>query len=95
MILKSASFDMFYLFYQEINDPLKNDSLEKVEDHVMEGLKELGAFGLQVPVDNGKPSILKFWHKAHVNNFEVIWKIKLLFNSFLQYQVVWHHIMVI
>lgn len=79
MILKSASFDMFYLFYQEINDPLKNDSLEKVEDHVMEGLKELGAFGLQVPVDNGKPSILKFWHKAHVNNFEVIWKIKLLF----------------
>lgn len=51
---------MFHLFYQEVNDPLKNDSLEKVEDHVMEGLKELGAFGLQVPVDNGKPSILKF-----------------------------------
>lgn len=39
---------------QEVNDPLKNDSLEKVEDHVMEGLKELGAFGLQVPVDNGR-----------------------------------------
>jgi len=40
-------------FFEEVNDPLKNDSLEKVEDHVMEGLKELGAFGLQVPVDNG------------------------------------------
>lgn len=32
---------------------MKNDALEKVEDHTMEGLKELGAFGLQVPVDLG------------------------------------------
>jgi very long chain acyl-CoA dehydrogenase len=30
---------------------LKNDALEKVEDHVMEGMKALGAFGLQVPQD--------------------------------------------
>lgn len=36
-----------------MNDPAKNDSLEKVEDHTMEGLKEMGAFGLQVPADLG------------------------------------------
>lgn len=38
---------------QEVNDAAKNDSLEKVEDHTMEGLKEMGAFGLQVPADLG------------------------------------------
>lgn len=86
---------MFYLFSQEVNDPLKNDSLEKVEDHVMEGLKELGAFGLQVPVDNGKLSTLKFGQEAPVKNFEVIWKMKYNFLSFLQYQVIWHCMMVI
>lgn len=36
-----------------MNDPAKNDTLEKVEDHTMEGLKEMGAFGLQVPSDLG------------------------------------------
>ena len=36
---------------QEVNDAAKNDTLEKVEDHTMEGLKEMGAFGLQVPAD--------------------------------------------
>ncbi|XP_041841494.1 very long-chain specific acyl-CoA dehydrogenase, mitochondrial [Melanotaenia boesemani] len=40
-------------FFEEVNDPAKNDALEKVEDHTMEGLKELGAFGLQVPADLG------------------------------------------
>lgn len=38
---------------QEVNDPMQNDNLEKVEDRTMEGLKEMGAFGLQVPVDFG------------------------------------------
>ena len=38
---------------QEVNDAAKNDVLEKVEDHTMEGLKEMGAFGLQVPADQG------------------------------------------
>ncbi|MBN3318575.1 ACADV protein, partial [Atractosteus spatula] len=38
---------------QEVNNPVKNDVLEKVEDSTMEGLKELGAFGLQVPTDLG------------------------------------------
>ncbi|XP_046876134.1 very long-chain specific acyl-CoA dehydrogenase, mitochondrial-like [Hypomesus transpacificus] len=40
-------------FFDEVNDPAKNDALEKVEDHTMEGLKEMGAFGLQVPADLG------------------------------------------
>ncbi|XP_005804828.1 very long-chain specific acyl-CoA dehydrogenase, mitochondrial [Xiphophorus maculatus] len=40
-------------FFEEVNDPAKNDALEKVEDKTMEGLKEMGAFGLQVPADLG------------------------------------------
>lgn len=36
-----------------MNDAAKNDALEKVEDRTMEGLKEMGAFGLQVPADLG------------------------------------------
>uniref|UniRef100_A0A8B9HCA0 Very long-chain specific acyl-CoA dehydrogenase, mitochondrial n=1 Tax=Astyanax mexicanus TaxID=7994 RepID=A0A8B9HCA0_ASTMX len=40
-------------FFEEVNDPAKNDTLEKVEDHTLEGLKELGAFGLQVSTELG------------------------------------------
>ncbi|XP_036967253.1 very long-chain specific acyl-CoA dehydrogenase, mitochondrial [Acanthopagrus latus] len=40
-------------FFEDVNDPAKNDALEKVEDQTMEGLKEMGAFGLQVPADLG------------------------------------------
>uniref|UniRef100_A0A671KG27 Very long-chain specific acyl-CoA dehydrogenase, mitochondrial n=1 Tax=Sinocyclocheilus anshuiensis TaxID=1608454 RepID=A0A671KG27_9TELE len=40
-------------FFEEVNDPMKNDALEKVEEHTMEGLKEMGAFGLQVPAELG------------------------------------------
>ena len=36
------------LIMQEQNDPMKNDELEKVEDSTLAGLKEMGAFGLQV-----------------------------------------------
>ncbi|CAB3979774.1 very long-chain specific acyl- dehydrogenase, mitochondrial [Paramuricea clavata] len=35
-------------FFEEFNDPAKNDTLEKVDDETMAGLKEMGAFGLQV-----------------------------------------------
>lgn len=35
-------------FFSEVNDAAKNDKLEKVPDDIMEGLKEMGAFGLQV-----------------------------------------------
>jgi len=34
---------------QEVNNSDKNDALETVEPDTMQGLKELGAFGLQVP----------------------------------------------
>lgn len=40
-------------FFQEVNDPMLNDELQMVEEKTMDGLKELGAFGLQVPVDLG------------------------------------------
>ncbi|KAI4897050.1 hypothetical protein NFI96_011398 [Prochilodus magdalenae] len=40
-------------FFDEVNDPAKNDALEMVEEHTMQGLKDLGAFGLQVPADLG------------------------------------------
>ncbi|XP_013781569.1 very long-chain specific acyl-CoA dehydrogenase, mitochondrial-like [Limulus polyphemus] len=40
-------------FFEEVNDPLKNDLIEKVEDNTMEGLREMGAFGMQVPQDLG------------------------------------------
>ncbi|XP_021550181.1 very long-chain specific acyl-CoA dehydrogenase, mitochondrial isoform X1 [Neomonachus schauinslandi] len=40
-------------FFEEVNDPAKNDMMEKVEETTMQGLKELGAFGLQVPGELG------------------------------------------
>ncbi|XP_003791220.1 very long-chain specific acyl-CoA dehydrogenase, mitochondrial isoform X1 [Otolemur garnettii] len=40
-------------FFEEVNDPAKNDTLEMVEETTLQGLKELGAFGLQVPSDLG------------------------------------------
>ncbi len=47
------SLQCAYACIQEVNDPMKNDALEKVEEHTMEGLKAMGAFGLQVPADLG------------------------------------------
>jgi very long chain acyl-CoA dehydrogenase len=40
-------------FFEEVNDPAKNDAEEKVEEKALNGLWELGAFGLQVPQDLG------------------------------------------
>ncbi|XP_011909038.1 PREDICTED: very long-chain specific acyl-CoA dehydrogenase, mitochondrial isoform X2 [Cercocebus atys] len=40
-------------FFKEVNDPAKNDTLEMVEETTLQGLKELGAFGLQVPSELG------------------------------------------
>lgn len=48
------NFIFIFLIIQEKNDALKNDALEKIDDATMEGLKELGAFGLQVPQHLGK-----------------------------------------
>lgn len=38
---------------QEVNDPAKNDMMEQVDENTMQGLKDLGAFGLQVPSELG------------------------------------------
>eukprot|EP00096_Caligus_rogercresseyi_P009665 TRINITY_DN3313_c0_g1_i1.p1 TRINITY_DN3313_c0_g1~~TRINITY_DN3313_c0_g1_i1.p1 ORF type:complete len:627 (+),score=235.08 TRINITY_DN3313_c0_g1_i1:72-1952(+) len=40
-------------FVNEVNDPLLNDKLETVPEETVQGLRELGAFGLQVPEDLG------------------------------------------
>ncbi|XP_018571262.1 very long-chain specific acyl-CoA dehydrogenase, mitochondrial [Anoplophora glabripennis] len=40
-------------FFEEINDPAKNDAEEKVEEKSLNALWELGAFALQVPQDLG------------------------------------------
>ncbi|XP_050313261.1 very long-chain specific acyl-CoA dehydrogenase, mitochondrial [Anthonomus grandis grandis] len=40
-------------FFKEINNPAKNEELEKVEDNTIAGLWELGAFSLQVPQEFG------------------------------------------
>ncbi|CAF2903369.1 unnamed protein product [Rotaria sp. Silwood2] len=45
--------DPIWKFFEEKNDPAKNDMNEKIPDEVMNGLKEQGAFGIQVPVELG------------------------------------------
>jgi len=40
-------------FFQEQNDPLKNDEICDVPKETMDGLKAMGAFGLQVPTELG------------------------------------------
>jgi very long chain acyl-CoA dehydrogenase len=40
-------------FFAEHNDPLKNDKEEKLDDKTMLSLREMGAFGLQVPEKYG------------------------------------------
>nr|CAH7737438.1 unnamed protein product [Callosobruchus chinensis] len=36
-------------FFEEVNNPDKNDALERVDDESLKGLWEMGAFALQVP----------------------------------------------
>lgn len=60
--------------FQEVNDPMKNDALEKVEEHTMEGLKEMGAFGLQVPADLGGVGLTNTQVKSLLHShFSFIW----------------------
>ncbi|XP_028027557.1 very long-chain specific acyl-CoA dehydrogenase, mitochondrial isoform X2 [Bombyx mandarina] len=40
-------------FFQEVNDPAKNDENSKIEEGTVAGLWDLGAFGLQVPGELG------------------------------------------
>ena len=39
--------------FEEVNDAAKNDELCAVAEESLAGLRELGAFGLQVPVEYG------------------------------------------
>ena len=43
-----ALLSYFLIIIQESNDAAKNDEIEKVADDTFEGLREMGAFGLQV-----------------------------------------------
>merc|ERR550517_1517511 len=36
---------------EEVNDPLLNDQIETVPENTINALREVGAFGLQVPVE--------------------------------------------
>ncbi|XP_075213409.1 acyl-CoA dehydrogenase very long chain [Lycorma delicatula] len=40
-------------FFEDVNDPAKNDANERVDERTLEGLWELGAFALQVPQELG------------------------------------------
>ncbi|XP_052748861.1 very long-chain specific acyl-CoA dehydrogenase, mitochondrial [Galleria mellonella] len=40
-------------FFEEVNDPAKNDANAQIEEATLSGLWELGAFGLQVPGELG------------------------------------------
>ena len=48
-----AMIDPMDKFMREVNNAATNDELAEVEPHTLQGLKEMGAFGLQVPVDFG------------------------------------------
>lgn len=45
---------MFNVNVQERNDADKNDAAEKLDEATMKGLREMGAFGLQVPEKYGQ-----------------------------------------
>uniref|UniRef100_A0A8C8S2B8 Very long-chain specific acyl-CoA dehydrogenase, mitochondrial n=1 Tax=Pelusios castaneus TaxID=367368 RepID=A0A8C8S2B8_9SAUR len=46
------SLTLFH-YLKEVNDPAKNEKLECIEEATLAGLKEMGAFGLQVPEELG------------------------------------------
>lgn len=46
-----ALLDPTAKFFEEKNDPFLNDDKKKVPEEIMQGLKDLGAFGLQVPTE--------------------------------------------
>merc|ERR1719427_877868 len=46
-----ALIDPVEKFMQEENDPMINDQQEAIQEHSMQGMKDMGAFGLQVPAE--------------------------------------------
>merc|ERR1719411_450629 len=51
-------------FFMEQNDPLKNDADAKVPEHTVQGLRDLGAFGLQVAEEYGGVGIYLGAHQS-------------------------------
>lgn len=49
----SAFVDPVNKFFDEVNDPVKNDTTASIEQSVCDALWDLGAFGLQVPPEFG------------------------------------------
>lgn len=47
----SMFIDPITKFFSEVNDPARNDREEHVPPEIMDQLKEMGAFGLQVPTE--------------------------------------------
>lgn len=73
---------------QEVNDPAKNDTLEKVEEKTIQGLKELGAFGLQVPSELGGVGLCNTQVRELLSYFlpsrsmvYSVWQVQLLLHS--------------
>uniref|UniRef100_A0A336M2Q0 Very long-chain specific acyl-CoA dehydrogenase, mitochondrial n=1 Tax=Culicoides sonorensis TaxID=179676 RepID=A0A336M2Q0_CULSO len=48
-----AFVDPVNKFFEEVNDPVKNDATANIDQKTLDGLWELGAFALQVPADYG------------------------------------------
>ncbi|NXE53257.1 ACADV protein, partial [Casuarius casuarius] len=48
-----ALLDPCTRFFEEVNNPATNEKLESIEEATLTGLKDLGAFGLQVPEELG------------------------------------------
>uniref|UniRef100_A0A8C6YW85 Very long-chain specific acyl-CoA dehydrogenase, mitochondrial n=1 Tax=Nothoprocta perdicaria TaxID=30464 RepID=A0A8C6YW85_NOTPE len=48
-----ALLDPCTRFFEEVNKPAANEKLESIEEATLAGLKDLGVFGLQVPVELG------------------------------------------
>lgn len=49
----AAFVDPVTKFFNEVNDAARNDANETVDEHTLNQLWELGAFGLQVPAEYG------------------------------------------
>ena len=43
--------DPTHKFFQEVNDAARNDAEESINEETLQGLRELGAFGLLVPTE--------------------------------------------
>lgn len=63
---------------QEVNDSAKNDMMEQVDETTIQGLKELGAFGLQVPSELGGVGLCNTQVREPLSHFPVSWSTHLM-----------------